>query len=141
AAQSSRGDTATVRPRIERVVFRGVEALDERLLRQSIATRATRCRTPLMAPFCWFSSAPLWKERHYLDPLEVERDELRLRVVYFARGWRQTQVAAEVVPRGDDVVDVVFTIDEGEPTRIAALRVAQVGDVLGEGTIRRARLP
>ncbi|HEX5521202.1 MAG TPA: BamA/TamA family outer membrane protein [Longimicrobiaceae bacterium] len=140
AAQAS-GDTATAHPRVERVIFHGVESVNEGLLRRSIVTRATTCRSPLMLPFCWISSAPVWKERHYLDPIELERDELRIRVFYFERGWRAAEVTAEVVPRDEDVVNVVFTVEEGEPTLVSALRVEQADSVLGRRAIERARLP
>lgn len=131
---------AEARPRVERVEFRGVDALDERLVRESIATQATSCRSLLMRPFCWVSDAPVWKERHYLDSLEVARDELRIRVLYFQRGYRHTQVGSTVQPRGDGV-EVVFAVEEGEPTRVASLLVTQADSVLGGRQIESAGLP
>lgn len=60
-------------PEVERVRFIGVRALDESLLRQSIVTRQSECRSPLFFLFCRLGAD--WAQRkRWLDREEVERD-------------------------------------------------------------------
>lgn len=139
-ATAQQNDEEEDRPRVHDVTFRGVESVEHFSLKEAIYTQATRCRGILVQPLCWISNSPLWKERHDLNRLELSRDELRIRVFYFRRGWRDAQVRAEVRPRNAGV-EVVFHVDEGEPTRVAAVDVRQETTVLEPGEIRGARLP
>jgi outer membrane protein insertion porin family len=127
-------------PRVERITFRGADALDTRELRASIATQQTRCRSVLLRPFCWLTDWSVFVEKHYLRPGELDRDELRLEVRYFRRGYREAMVRQETRPRGRGV-EVVFTVEEGPPTVIMARDVEQTRDVLSSRAIRWARLP
>ena len=70
----------------------------------------------------------------------MQRDVLRLRVIYFRKGYRQAQVAGSVAPNGEGV-DVTFTIDEGPLTTVASLAVTQTETVLADGLLRRMGLP
>jgi outer membrane protein insertion porin family len=128
------------RPRVERLRFAGARALAAGDLRAALVTEETRCRGLLLQPICWLTDWRLVHERHFLDRDELPRDELRLRVFYARRGYREAEVSVEVLPerRG---VEVVFHIDEGEPTRIESLDVSQSRPVLSERQIRRAALP
>jgi outer membrane protein assembly factor BamA len=127
-------------PRVERLTFRGVDALDERELRRSIATEQTRCRSVLLRPLCWVTDWGLFVEKNYLDREELARDELRLEVRYFRRGWREALVESELRPRGRGV-EVIFTVAEGEPTRIVEAEVEQTAEVLSRRELRWARVP
>lgn len=133
-------DVDEERPRVERLTFRGVDAVDKRELRRSIATEASRCRSVLLRPFCWLTDWRIFVERAYLDREELARDELRLEVRYFRRGYRDASVTREVRPRGRGV-EVIFTVDEGPPTVVAARDVQQTGDVVSDRAIRWARIP
>jgi outer membrane protein insertion porin family len=128
------------RPRIERLVFEGVEAVDEAELRRSMVTEETRCRSILMRPFCWVTDWDVFIDKNFLDRQELPRDQLRLRVFYFRRGYREAEVATQVRPRGRGV-EVVFTIAEGPPTLIDAVDVRQAEELLRERHFRRAGLP
>jgi outer membrane protein insertion porin family len=128
------------RPRVERITFRGVESLDTRELRRSIATEETRCRSVLLRPFCWLTDWDIFVEKHYLRPGELPRDELRLEVRYFRRGYRDAVVRQDVQPRGRGV-EVIFTVEEGPPTIVVAREVEQTRDVLSSRAIRWARIP
>jgi outer membrane protein insertion porin family len=127
-------------PRVERIRFEGAEEISAGLLRGAIVTEESRCRSLLLQPFCWVADWPLVVERNYLDPAELPRDELRLRVFYARRGYRDAQVESEVLPRGRGV-DVVFRIEEGPPTVIEAIGLEQAREVLSRRQIRRAGLP
>ncbi len=138
SAQDSPADAED--PGVERITFRGVRGVSERILRASIATQETRCRALLLKPFCLVSDAPLVVEHERLDRQELERDVVRLRVAYFRRGYREASVAVEIRPL-DEGVEVVFHVQEGEVTSIEEMEVRQSEEVLSRREIRRARLP
>jgi outer membrane protein insertion porin family len=140
AAQEPELDLETERLRVERISFRGVDALETRELRRSIATRQTGCRSVLLRPFCWLTDWDVFVDKAYLNPRELPRDELRLEVRYFRRGYREAVVSQEVRPRGRGV-EVVFTVEEGPPTVVVAREVEQTREVLSERAMRWARIP
>lgn len=127
-------------PRVQAVRFEGVDALDPDMLRDSIATRQTECRGILLRPFCAITDAGIFVEKHDLDREELELDEIRLRVVYFRRGYRRARVESSIEP-GDGGVSVTFSIEEGPLTRIGELAVIQTDSLLSPGQLRRADLP
>ncbi|HET9982164.1 MAG TPA: BamA/TamA family outer membrane protein [Longimicrobiales bacterium] len=128
------------RPPVYKITFKGNAHVSEDLFDQSIATQPTRCRSIFYAPICLVSSAPVFKERHFLDREELARDALRIRVIYWRYGYRHATVRPEVKPHNDGV-DITFVIDEGPPTILRAVRVTQTDSVLSRRDIRRARLP
>jgi outer membrane protein assembly factor BamA len=132
---------AEERPRVERIRFPGAEALPERDLRAAIATEQTQCRGFLLQPFCWLTDWHVLVRQPRLEREDLPRDELRLRLYYFRRGYREAQVSSELRPyrRG---VEVLFHVEEGEPTILESLEVVQAGEsVLRDRQIRRAGLP
>jgi outer membrane protein insertion porin family len=128
------------RPRIEELTFRGVQRVDEDDLRESLFTEATTCKSIVFQPFCWVTDSGTFVEKHYLDRIELERDELRTRIFYYQRGYRDAQVVSEVLPTGAGVA-VTFTIQEGTPTRVRSVAVRQTDPVLDERQIAATRLP
>ncbi len=127
-------------PYVVKVEWQGVESLDASDIEEVLATEATRCRSILYAPICWVTSSHLFEAKHRLDREELQRDELRIRVFYFRRGWRDAQVRSEVTPDGDGV-RVAFIVDEGAPTLLTNASVTQTDSVLDDGDLRRADLP
>lgn len=128
------------RPRVERITFRGADALARDDLLEAIVTEETRCRGLLLRPFCALTDWRVLHERHHLDRRELAADALRLRVYYFQRGYRQAEVSAEVAPRGRGV-EVVFDIAEGPPTLLDTVDVRQTASVLSARQIRGVNLP
>lgn len=115
-------------PEVVELRFEGAEALTREQLEDAIATRATRCKSPLYFLFCALGAG--WSlERAYLDTAQVSADEERLRLLYEAWGYPDAQVGAEIVSRGDDRVEVVFEIVEGEPIRVASLEILGLGSL------------
>ena len=137
AAGQTSGDET---PRVETLVFEGMSGLDEGLLADSIATQETRCRGFLLKPFCALTDAGLFVEKHDLDPAELPRDELRIRVIYFRKGYRDARVSSAVTPEGEGV-RVTFRIDEGPLTTVGARSVTQTEPILSEGQIADAGIP
>lgn len=125
---------------VRRVTFPGADAVSPRALRETIATRPTRCRGLLLRPLCRFTDWDVIVERHRFDAVELPRDELRLLVVYFREGFREAEVASSVDAL-EDGVGVEFYVAEGPPTLLEALEVIQAEDVLGSRDIARAGLP
>lgn len=133
-------DDAESSPRVERLRFPGADRLDPRELRASIATEATRCRSLLLRPFCWLTDWDAFVEKHHLDRDELERDEIRLVVRYFRRGYREVETRSEVRPHGEGV-EVLFHIEEREPTVIESLELLEAEPRLTGTQKRRAGLP
>ena len=61
--------------------------------------------------------------RHCLDSLELQRDEVRLRLFYRQRGYYKTTVEADVTPASARAVKVGFTVEEGPPVIVDSLVV------------------
>lgn len=123
-AQSSQG--AAPSPVVEAVQWVGVQAVNVDELQASIATQPTQCKSALLAPFCLFH---LFIEQHRLDHVELARDVLRIRVFYWRRGYRETQVDTTITPREGGVA-VTFHVTEGRPTVIKTLTVLSPETVL-----------
>ena len=124
-------------PLVEDIKWTGVESVSKDDLERSIETEETHCRGLLLAPFCLVSNWGLFKHKHYLDRTELRRDMLRIRVFYWKRGWRDTQVDTAVTPKGDGV-RVEFKVKEGPPTRVTAIRVERPGEILNDDEVRAA---
>jgi outer membrane protein assembly factor BamA len=127
-------------PRVERLTIAGTQALPAEEIRENIYTEATRCRGFILRPFCLLSNSSLWKEVERLDTLEVRRDELRIRVHYFRRGYRSAQASASILPHSDGV-EVRFDIVEGPPTLITAMEVVGEEEVLDSADVARTFPP
>ena len=132
----AQSDEQTVRPEVKKLVLRGVKAVDEDELRRSIATEASHCKALLFRPFCLVTKSHYFFEREYLTRSELARDVFRIKVYYFQRGWRQTEVDSAVTPNGDGVT-VVFDVKEGPPTRIQTLTVRRPAEILDDRRVGR----
>lgn len=120
--ESGPGDEEVEGPEVVRVEFEGAHTLDREILEGAIFTEATHCRSPLFFLFCALGMG--WAlERAYLDPLEVDEDEERLRLLYQRWGFPEVVVSAKIEPKGQDEVEVIFEIEEGEPIRVGTLEV------------------
>ena len=100
------------------VRFDGSTRLPPSELASAIRTRATRCT--LIRPLCWLGFG---MDEHYLDPAVLAADELRLRLFYYERGFRNAQISARVEPE-EEGVRVVFGVTEGEPVRVTSIAFA-----------------
>ena len=119
------------------VRLRGVRHVDQAELLQGLATKSSKCRTLLLAPFCLLSRAPVFFDRRYLDPVEFRRDALRIRLYYWRRGYRDATVASRT-ERTSNGVQVVFDVDEKKPTIVDKLDVEQTPAILTRRTVAGA---
>jgi outer membrane protein assembly factor BamA len=116
-------------PLVRSVTIRGVTKVERDALADGIYTKGSQCKNFLYVPICLLTRSPTFNTRRYLDPDELRRDELRIRLYYWRRGYRDVAVRTTVTPaRGG--VRVRFDIDENEPTLIERLTVQQRDSVL-----------
>ena len=137
AAQTSRDEEQTERPEVRSLKLSGVRSVDRDELVQSIATTASRCKSIVLQVFCPITHSDRVWNKQYLDRTELNRDILRIRVFYWKRGYRETQVDTVVAARGSGQVAVSFNIKEGRPTLTRAVRVTQADSVLTTAQIDR----
>ena len=108
-------------PWIHKIQFTGVKKVKLKELRPKL----------LVQESSWFPLAP----KHYLDnPFAVDTDRDRIEAFYHARGYYAAKVTrADTRPyKGDQAVDIAFTVIEGEPTRVHRLKIeglAALGDL------------
>jgi outer membrane protein assembly factor BamA len=114
-----------------------VKAVKTADLEQSIATTASHCNGFILIPFCWITKSSYVFTKEYLDHNELARDVLRIRVFYWKRGYRETEVDTAVVPRGHNKVGVTFFITEGPPTVVSNVIVRQATPLLSQREINR----
>ncbi|WP_373058961.1 outer membrane protein assembly factor [Gemmatimonas sp.] len=82
----------------------------------AVALAATVATTPSS-----LAGLPVVGERRCLDPVEFTRDVQRLETLYRRRGFLDVTVDTTVVTVKPGVIEITFTIHEGEPMRITAL--------------------
>ncbi len=74
-----------------------------------------------------FAGLPLIGKRRCLDPREFALDVQRLATLYRRRGFPDVQVDTIVQEVREDVIDITFTIEEGQPMRVSAFSLRGVG--------------
>jgi outer membrane protein assembly factor BamA len=123
---------------VKKLSFEGNLVFDQLLLRGAIVTQATVCRLPfpLSLASCSFG---ILKDRHYYDEVDLRRDEARLKVFYFSRGYRETTIRAESTLKNGES-RVVIHIDAGEPVRVTALDIEVDDGILPDDVARRLPL-
>jgi len=131
------------RMEVAEVSFLGNRSFPSDSLARAIITRQTECRTLALAPFCW-AGADFAIQRYYLPRSELPRDQLRIRIWYRARGYRETQVDTATVVGPDGRARVTFTINEGNPVLVDTIVFSGVEElespsILADLPLRRGR--
>ena len=121
-AQNTR-DQQLETPEIRKLTFRGVKSIDLNDLEKSISTRASKCRSMLLLPFCWISHSPTIEDKQYLNREEFRRDVLRIRLYYFKHGYRDATVDTSITKSGADQVHVAFDVHENQPTVVRKIAI------------------
>ncbi|HEX6559628.1 MAG TPA: BamA/TamA family outer membrane protein [Longimicrobiales bacterium] len=127
-------------PIVEQVVFKGVKLVEAHKLQATLSTQPTRCHAFFLKPLCMLTHNHLFEARSNLDHDQLRRDVLRIKVFYWLRGYRHTQVDTVVAEKGRGV-SVTFNVNEGPPTTIASLDLRQSRQLLSERSLRRYGLP
>src|SRR6266550_7287974 len=129
--------TSDTHPEVINLTLKGVKVVKSSELLQNVYTTASYCNSFILKPFCWISKSKYFYTRKYLDHKELERDVLRIRIFYWKRGYRETEVDTAVVPRGRNQVGVTFTIKEGPPILVSDVIVDQPTPLLSQREINR----
>jgi len=124
-------------PEVVDLKLNGVHAVKQLELLQSIATDRSHCVTVTLKPICWISKAHYFYKREYLNHAELKRDVLRIKVFYWKRGFRETQVDTVVADKGKNAVGVTFNIVEGPPTIVSSLDVTQTQPALTDAEVKK----
>lgn len=127
-------------PEVRSLSFKGVKHVDQTDLAKSLSTQATKCRSLLIQPFCWFSRSPTVQDKHYLDDSELRRDVLRIRLYYWKVGYRETTVDTVVKKVGPRQVAVTFNVTEGRPTLIRRISITYDSALMSDKTRNRLTL-
>ena len=130
-AQSPKNDRQGP-PEVRALDVTGVKHVDLYDLLHSISTQADKCRSLLLRPFCLISHSPTFEFKHYLDEAELHRDVLRIRLYYWKRGYRDTQVDTAVTHLSDKEVKVTFAVHENTPTLIRKIAVVYDSTLLSD---------
>ncbi|HKK07890.1 MAG TPA: BamA/TamA family outer membrane protein, partial [Gemmatimonadota bacterium] len=120
------------------LTFTGNRTFSDGDLASAISTQATHCRSVVFQVLllCPLTNWGLVEDRAYLDETALPADLLRLRLYYRARGFRDVRVDT-TVERLDSKVRIRFDIREGEPTRLRALDIQGLPDVIDSSEVRR----
>lgn len=95
--------------RVRSIQFDGVSGVDPARLKTALATRE--------------SSVLPWGRRFYFERARLDADTKRILIFYADRGFPDAQITGVDIRLNDtqDAVDITVTIDEGEPTVVAAV--------------------
>ena len=112
--------------------FAGNSALDDYTLASAISTTSSS----------WAATVPIIRwlglgEKRLFDEQEFRRDVVRLLLLYRQSGFMNA-VVDTVVRRQPRNVFITFRIHEGDPVRVAHVRIAGVDGILDTAKLRRA---
>jgi outer membrane protein assembly factor BamA len=104
---------------VRSLVFTGNSQFEDAILANGIST----------SPSSFWRRAGLpWGKRRCLDQLELEKDYLRLLVLYRRSGFREVSIDTAVV-RSTESAKVIFAIREGLPVTVDTLNVVGIDSV------------
>jgi len=105
---------------VERVEFEGNRAFEDAYLANRIVT----------TPSSWVRTVfRVFGTRHCLDPVEAQRDWVRLVVLYNQHGFADAKASVKVDTIKRNTVDVTFRIQEGEPIILDQLTITGLDSV------------
>lgn len=129
-AQSARPVVAS--PVIDRLKIDGNVNISTTELKAAMVTVASRYYRPFGVPLIF-----LPKAKAKLDRAELERDLLRLRVLYWKRGWRAAQITPVITPLSNRTIAIALKVVEGPPTVIGSIEMGAVDSLLEVHGMRR----
>ena len=116
---------------VESIRVEGVNSLDAAIIRRSIKTRASRCRSPLFLIPCRVGDWSWAETKVTIDTMEARRDVERIKLLYEAWGFPDARVDGEIIPQSDGDVVVRFRVTEGEPIVIREIVVRGTDSIPG----------
>ena len=97
--------------------FQGNRMFPDEVLANAILTRETECRSFILYPFC-LAGAEFSQDPYFLHPREFRRDQARIRLFYYQRGYREAVVDTVLARPREGEVAITFSIQEGNPVRV-----------------------
>jgi len=134
SASSARAQTAPSAKRVvEKPVLKALKIngnvhIDDDELKAAMETVPSACRG--VPSYCRFIPISWLRKKHSLDRDELDRDMLRLRVLYWKRGWRAAQVTPVIGKDDEGEVTVQVTVNEGPPTVVGTLEIGELDSLL-----------
>ena len=96
-------------PEVARLDIAGTSGVIEQdEIKRNVYTTATSCKSIVLFLFCKFGNWRAVEARHYLSHQELQRDVLRIRVLYYKHGYRETEVDTAVSRLNEKQVAVRF---------------------------------
>src|SRR5579862_9471374 len=136
--------TAKANPRtpleVKKLTLNGVTAVDPVDLVKSLETLASSCRSLLVTPICLITHSSVWFDREYLKRDEMARDMIRIRVYYWLRGYRATEVDTVVTKLDEDDVAVTFNIKENPPTLVRRVSISFDSTLFTQKRVQKLQL-
>ncbi len=124
-----------VQPVIRSLKISGNFNIGDDELKAAMATVPSQCRG--LPSYCTVIPISWLRKKHTLDRAELDRDMLRLRVLYWKRGWRATQVTPTIDKDDDGEVIVEIKVSEGLPTVVGTLDIGALDSLFSDRDKRR----
>ncbi len=124
-------------PVIRRLKISGNANISDTELKAAMETVPSECRA--FPNYCDVIPLGFLRKKHTLDRAELDRDMLRLRVLYWKRGWRASQVTPVVERTAKGEVTIEVRVQEGPPTIVGTLDLGALDSLLN-GRQRRSML-
>lgn len=123
-------------PVIKELRITGNKNLGDSELKAAMETVPSACRPRGVPNYCAFIPIGWLRDKKTLDRAELDRDMLRLRVLYWKRGWRAAQVTPVISKDKDGEVTIEVRVSEGPPTLVGTLDIGAL-DTLFSGREKR----
>ena len=120
-------------PVIEELKVDGNANISTTEIKAAIGTVASHCRAWVLCkviPLGWL------RKEEALDRAELDRDLLRIRVLYWKRGWRAAQVTPLITRRDEGQIAIALKVVEGPPTLIGTLDLGPLDSLLDVHNLR-----
>ncbi len=135
SAQTPQSLTRVVtQPVIRELKISGNENIGDTELKAAMETVPSECKG--IPNYCKFIPVGWLRNKKLLDRAELDRDMLRLRVLYWKRGWRASQVTPVISKNDNGEVSIEVRVQEGPPTIVGTLDIG-VLDTLLSGRDKR----
>ncbi|MFC1791888.1 POTRA domain-containing protein, partial [Gemmatimonadota bacterium] len=118
---------------VSRLRFRGNVQFPDEVLTNSIITRETECRSPVLTVFCW-AGADFSLDPYFFNDRVFRMDAARVRLFYYQHGFREAVVDTVLDRSQEDEILITFNIQEGDPVRITQLSFTGLEE-LGDSSI------
>ncbi|MBC7843245.1 MAG: BamA/TamA family outer membrane protein [Gemmatimonadaceae bacterium] len=122
-------------PVVGELKISGNKNIGDTELKAAMATVASSCR--LIPKYCKVIRFGFLRHTRVLDRAELDRDMLRLRVLYWKRGWRAAQVTPVIEKAANGEVAIEIRVNEGPPTLVGTLDLGALDSLLSADDKRR----